>query len=106
MQASPAARTTETQGSLLPGGRRGGDLFRLGNLMLSFSIKVKHSWKLRVHKCWNLWLPQRQLRDIQLAGKATTISLSSRIILLKEGGDRQCLESGKQQETKSVFGIA
>lgn len=62
---------------------------------VAFSIGVKDTRKLRVQKCWNLQLSQRQLRDTQFNGKATTISLASRIILLEEGGDRHCLESGK-----------
>lgn len=49
-----------------------------------------------MHTYWNLYVSQRQLRDIQFKGKAT-ISLSSWITLLKEGGDKWCLESGKQQ---------
>lgn len=65
----------ERQGRLLPDGRRGRELLQLHNLMLSFSIKVKDTWKLRVHKCWNLQLSQRQLHDIQFNGKATTIGL-------------------------------
>lgn len=40
----------ERQGRLLPDGRRGGELLQLCNLMLSFSIKVKDTWKLKVHK--------------------------------------------------------
>lgn len=75
----------ERQGRLLPDGRRGGELLQLCNLMLSFSIKVKDTWKLRVHKCWNLQLSQRQLHDIQFIRKATTIRLPG-LFYWRKGG--------------------
>lgn len=93
--SSAPAPSAEMQGRVLPGARRAGDLLRLAHLVLSFSIRVKDTRKLRVQKCWNLQQSQRQLRDTQFNGKATTISLASSIVLLEEGGDRHCLESGK-----------